>query len=63
MCESNVYLVRDGKEELVLADVAYIEPKGDSFLLMGILGNTVELKAKLFKLDLMAHKILFTKTP
>jgi predicted RNA-binding protein len=63
MCESNVYLIRDGKEELVLADVASIEPKGDCFVLEGLLGNRVELKAKLVKLDLMAHKILFTKTP
>ena len=63
MCESNVYLVRDGKEELVLADVASIEPKGDGFVLRGILGDSVELKANLLKLDLMAHKILFTKTP
>jgi predicted RNA-binding protein len=39
MCESNAYLMRDGKEELVFQDVAVLEPKGDYLLMKGILGN------------------------
>jgi predicted RNA-binding protein len=63
MCESNVYMLRNGKEELVLADVASIEPKGDSYLLRGILGNPVEIKGKLLKLDFMAHKVILIDDP
>jgi len=58
MCESNAYLMRDGKEELVFQDVAVLEPKGDYLLMKGILGNPLEIKAKLVKLDFMGHKIL-----
>ncbi len=58
MCESNAYMLKDGKEELVMEDVASIEPQGDSLLLRGVLGNPVEVKAKFHKLDLMAHKII-----
>jgi len=59
MCESNAYIVRDGKEELVLEDVASMEPQGeDNLLLKGILGNPVQVKARLLKMDFMAHKIL-----
>jgi len=58
MCESNAYIVRGGKEELVLGDVATLEPKGDHLLLRGILGHSVEIKARLVKLDFMGHKIL-----
>ena len=63
MCESNVYVLRNGKEELVMADVATIEPRGDVVVLGGILGKPLEVKARLFKLDLMAHKILLIEGP
>ncbi len=58
MCESNAYMLKDGKEELVLEDVASVEPQGDLLLLRGVLGNPVEVKGKLHKIDLMAHKII-----
>jgi predicted RNA-binding protein len=58
MCESNAYIVRDGKEELVFKDVASLEPQGDNLLLKGVLGNPMEVKARLLKMDFMAHKIL-----
>ncbi len=63
MCESNAYLMRDGKEELVFQDVAVLEPKGDYLLMKGILGNPLEIKAKLVKLDFMSHKILLEDSP
>ena len=58
MCESNAYIVRDGKEELLFKDVASLEPQGDKMILTGILGNAMEVKAELLKMDLMAHKII-----
>ncbi|MBN1653843.1 MAG: CooT family nickel-binding protein [Deltaproteobacteria bacterium] len=63
MCESNVYVLRNGKEELLLDDVASIEPKGDCLVLKGILGKSIEIKAKLLKLDLMAHKVILVDEP
>lgn len=58
MCESNAYIVRDGKEELLVKDVASMEPQGDNLLLKGVLGNATEIKARLIKMDFMEHKIL-----
>jgi len=58
MCESNAYIVRNGKEELVLKDVASMEPQGENLLLKGVLGNATEVKARLLKMDFMEHKIL-----
>ncbi len=58
MCESNAYIVRDGKEELVLRDVASMEPQGEKVVLKGVLGHATEVKARLLKMDFMEHKIL-----
>ena len=59
MCESNAYILRDGKEELVFKDVASMEPQGENLLLRGVLGNPLEVKkVRLLKMDFMAHKIL-----
>jgi predicted RNA-binding protein len=58
MCESNAYIVRDGKEELVFKDVASLEPQGENLLLKGVLGDATEVKARLIKMDFMEHKIL-----
>ena len=58
MCESNAYIKRGDKEELLLEDVARIVPEGDKLVLMGVLGNRVEIKAEITELDLIGHKIL-----
>ena len=63
MCESNAYIKRGDKEELMLQDVARIVPKGDKLVLTGILGNQVEVRAEIVELDLMGHKILLKETP
>jgi len=58
MSESNAYVARDRKEELVLKDVASTEPQGEKVALKGVLGHATEVKARLLKMDFMEHKIL-----
>lgn len=58
MCESTVYL-REGKEEKVLMkDVAAVRPEGGKLVLMGVLGERLEVEAVLSELDLMGHRIV-----
>ena len=60
MCESNVYIMKNEKEELVMGNVATITPLGDGrFLLKGLLGDRCEIKGELLDINLMAHKIVF----
>lgn len=58
MCESNVYLRKDDDEKLIMENVAAITPVAeDTFLLRGLLGESMEVKAIIEDINLMGHKI------
>jgi len=59
MCESNVYLKTNDNEKLIMENVAAITPSGkDSFLLKGLLGESMEIKGIIEDINLMGHKII-----
>lgn len=58
MCESKVFLIKNGREELVMEDVIKIEVKGDKLIVYGILGEKKELAGKVVLMDLVGHKIV-----
>ena len=58
MCESNVYLKKEGSEELIMENVAAVIPAGDSKLLLkGLLGDSMEVSAVIEDINLMGHRI------
>ena len=58
MCESNVYLRKDDDEKLIMENVAAITPVAqNTFLLKGLLGESMKVKAIIEDIDLMRHKI------
>jgi predicted RNA-binding protein len=60
MCEANAYVVRDNKEQLILKSVDVLEPRNDGeFLLVDIFGSQKTIKAKLKRMNLVDHKIIF----
>lgn len=60
MCESNVYVRKGDKEELVMENVASITPvDGNKFVLRGLLGDSCEITGIIDDINLMAHKIVF----
>ncbi len=61
MCQSNAYLVKDGKEELLLEDVVSIEPEGGKIILRGILGEKKLIYAKIKTIDLLHHKVILER--
>lgn len=61
MCQSSVYLVKDGREELVMEDVSVLKPQGEEILLIGMLGEKKQIKARIKELQLMDHRILLEK--
>lgn len=58
MCQSSVYIIRNGKEDLVMEDVNLVKPQDGELLLVGMLGETKQLKARIKELQLMDHRIL-----
>ena len=62
MCESTVYLVKDGKRTEFMKDVARIEIKGGAFVCSDILGDSRELKGAVLKdINLVGHEIVFVR--
>ncbi len=59
MCESKVYLEREGKRELVLADVASVVRQGDEWVLTSIFGEKRSLRGMLAEMRLLDHEIIF----
>lgn len=58
ICQSTVCLIKDGREEVVMEDVSLIKPQGEELLLVGMLGETKLIKARIKELQLMDHRIL-----
>lgn len=61
MCEANVYVEKDGKEELLLESVYYIEPEGDMWRLENIFGEQKVVRATFKVLALSEDKIVLTE--
>jgi len=62
MCEANVYLVKEGREELVLEDVSILRPEKDELFLQNLFGEQKRLKARIKELNLINHRILLEET-
>lgn len=61
MCEANAYLLKDGREELILEAVDVLEDEGKQIRLANIFGEQKILKAKIHKMSLVDHKILLVE--
>jgi predicted RNA-binding protein len=58
MCEANVYLVKEGKEELVLEDISILRPEKEGLYLQNIFGEQKRIKAHIKEMNLIDHRIL-----
>jgi predicted RNA-binding protein len=58
MCEANAYLVKEGKEELVLEDISILRPEKDELYLQNIFGEQKRIKARIKEMNLIDHRIL-----
>jgi predicted RNA-binding protein len=61
MCEATAYLLKNGKEELLLQDVDTIEPDGDSLRIVSIFGEQKVVKATIQSLNLVNHKVILVE--
>ncbi len=59
MCESNAYLVKEGKEEeLILEDVSILRPEPDGVYLQSIFGEQKRIRARIKELNFVHHRII-----
>lgn len=58
MCEAAAFIIRDGKEELILDSVDLLEPDNGNIRLVNIFGEQKIITARIKKLSLVNHKIV-----
>ena len=58
MCEANTYLLKDGKEELILEDLVILRPELDGIYLQNIFGEQKRVKARIKELNLVEHRVI-----
>jgi predicted RNA-binding protein len=58
MCEANAYLLKDGKEELLLEAVDILENEGNQVRIANIFGEQKVIRGKIRSMSLVNHKIL-----
>ncbi len=61
MCETNVYLKQEGKEELLLKEVGMIRPQEDGLFMRSIFGEQKNIKGRVTEINLIDHKIIVEK--
>ena len=57
MCQSNVYLVDDDREELVSEEVAFVEVDGDRITMKTLFGEPRSVVGHITKIDLVKNRI------
>lgn len=57
MCEATVYLTSDGQEKKIMRDVMLMQPEGDAWLLVTLLGEQKLVRGTIEKLDFLKHTI------
>jgi len=63
MCEASAFVVKNGREELLLEAVDLIEPETDkTYRLVSIFGEQKVIEARIKSINLVDHKILFEKS-
>ena len=60
MCEADAYVMKDGREEVIMKAVDVIEPEGnDGYRIVDIFGEQRIVKGRIIGMRLVEHKILF----
>jgi predicted RNA-binding protein len=62
MCQSTAYILKDGKEEELMADIATIIPEGNKLRLVSLFGEEKEVDASIEQINLLGHKIILRPT-
>jgi len=58
MCEANAYLLKEGKEELILEDISVLRPEKEEIFLQNIFGEQKRIRARIREMNLLDHRIV-----
>ena len=58
MCESTAYIVKDGKQEVLLENVEVLENRDGNIRVVDLFGEEKVVKGRIISLSLLDHKIM-----
>jgi predicted RNA-binding protein len=61
MCESSVFIEKEGGRELLMEEVVHIAVDGEDIKLTGILGDIRAIKGRIAEINLMKHTIVIAE--
>ncbi len=61
MCEASAFLLKDGKEELVMESVDILRPEGENVYIRDIFGDQRLVKARIKEMNLIQHRIVLVE--
>ncbi|MEM2249513.1 MAG: CooT family nickel-binding protein [Candidatus Bathyarchaeia archaeon] len=61
MCEAKAFLVTDDHEEEIMRDVVLVQPEGENFLLVNLLGEQKLVRGSIRRIDFLKHTIVLEK--
>ena len=63
MCDTNLYLIRDGQEKLLMENIDTIRRQEDKLVLRDIFGEEKTVKARFHEADMLHHRIVLEEIP
>jgi predicted RNA-binding protein len=57
MCEAKVYIAKNGDERQIMQDVVLVQPEGDVYLLVNLLGEQKLVQGRIEKIDFLRHTV------
>lgn len=58
MCEASAYVIKDGREEMILESIDLLENNNGEITMTNIFGERKQMKARIKRLSLVDHKII-----
>lgn len=58
MCESAVFIEKEGERELLMEDVVRVVVDGETIKVTGILGERKDVKGRITEINLLKHTIV-----
>lgn len=58
MCETKVFLRKNGEEELFMEDVISVVPEQDNLKISNLFGDNQTIKGKIGEIQFLEHKIV-----
>jgi predicted RNA-binding protein len=63
MCEAKVYLKKDEQEQLIMENVVHMQPDGEMYLLVNLLGEQKLVHGNIERIDFLKHAIYLSEAP